>query len=367
MPEVALAAGYQSTRRFNAEIQRAFERTPTELRRRALGRSLRSQSFTNTLDNPYENHLGRGAGPGLRADLELRIPVAPPHDLPALLHFFASRAIAGVELVGTNRYTRSVRLEGHGEPLVLSVAPAPRGDALSVRVSPLPPKLLPRLVAGVRRMFAAHVLPGPVREHLERDPLLRRAFAKHPGLRVPGAWDPFELSVRALLGQQISVRAAQTLAGRLVAALGEPLPAPLLRAEGPTHLFPAPEAIAEAGAARLSKLGVMPARARVLERLARAVAEKTLDFEALRALPLEEACAAIDALPGFGPWSAHYIALRALGEPDAFPLRDLGLLRALQREKPAATFADLEARAERWRPFRATAAIALWLTLSLDG
>jgi AraC family transcriptional regulator of adaptative response / DNA-3-methyladenine glycosylase II len=221
-------------------------------------------------------------------------------------------------------------------------------------------------------MFGLAVHPDRIAEHLRRDPLLARALEAHPGLRVPGAWDPFELSVRALLGQQISVRAAQTLAGRLVLALGEPLdrePETFDREtatggvteQSLTHLFPTPDAIAKAGAPALQKLGLMPARAQALVGLARAVASGALDFSRLRARPLDEALVGLQAISGFGPWSAHYIALRALGEPDAFPERDLGLLRALQREQPDATFADLRERAEAWRPFRATAAIALWL------
>ncbi len=347
MTEVALASGFGSTRRFNAELKRTFQTSPTMLRK-AAPRAVRSDL------------------------LELQIPYAPPLDWAALLAFFRARAIDGVEVVGERSYSRSVRLPGSAGAQVIEVEQAARGHALLVRTMPTAAHSLPALVAGVRRMFGCDVQSLTVTEHLAHDPLLARALAKHPGLRVPGAWNPFELSVRALLGQQISVRAAQTLAGRLVRELGEPIDSSGSAAststtgpsEGPTHLFPAPSAVARTTPAALAELGLMPSRALALHELARAVNEGSLDFERLRLRSLDDASAALESLRGFGPWSAHYIAMRALNEPDAFPLRDLGLLRAIRREKSDATFADLRARAEAWRPFRATAAIALWL---LDG
>jgi AraC family transcriptional regulator of adaptative response / DNA-3-methyladenine glycosylase II len=350
MSEVALAAGYRSTRRFNHEILRAFDRSPTRLRDGA-SRSLAPKTIA-----PGRTHGGS-------ALIELKVPYAPPFDWPALLAFFGARAIEGVEVLDGETYRRSVRVgpPGAAAPIVLEVSHLPALNSLRGRFDVVPAQAILELVAGVKRMFGCAVQPHVVEEHLSRDRLLQRGLALHPGLRVPGAWDPFELSVRALLGQQISVRAAQTLAGRLVRAFGEPLPKALLRAAGPTHLFPTPHAIAKAGAARLAKQGVMPARAIALQKLGEAVASGALDFTKLRTLPAGEAVDAIDELPGFGPWSAHYIAMRALGEPDAFPLRDLGLLRGLRREQPDATFNDLRDRAETWRPFRATAAIALWL------
>jgi len=356
MTEVALASGFRSTRRFNAEIRRAFQAPPRELRAAPRGSMARQYL-------PESAIISRKAAPGAdaRDRIELRIPYAPPLDWPALLSFFGARAIAGVEQVEGLGYRRSVRVAGSGTPLLLEVAPVAGAHALRVSLGAAPAQALPALVAGVKRMFGCAVQPHAVAAHLGRDPLLARALALHPGLRVPGAWDPFELAVRALLGQQISVRAAQTLAGRLVQALGEALPRELASEGGLTHLFPTPQTIAEAGSSFLQSLGLMPARAVALHGLAQRVASGALDFAALRARPLEEAGAALESLPGFGAWSAHYIALRALGEPDAFPLRDLGLLRSLRREQPGATFSDLRARAESWRPFRATAAIALWL------
>lgn len=354
MSEVALAAGYRSTRRFNHEILRAFDRSPTRLRDGAL-KSLA----------PKSSAAGR---PHIRsAQIELKIPYAPPFDWPALLSFFGAGAIEGVEVLEGKTYRRSVRVgpAGAATPIVLEVSHLPELNSLRVRFDVVPAQAILQLVAGVKRMFGCAVQPHVVEEHLSRDPLLKKALAVHPGLRVPGAWDPFELSVRALLGQQISVRAAQTLAGRLVRAFGEPLPEKLLHeapaANFPTHLFPTPQAIVKAGAERLTKQGMMPARATALQKLAEVVTSGALDFAELRTLTADEAVDAIEELPGFGPWSAGYIAMRALGKPDAFPLRDLGLLRGLRSAQPGATFNDFRDRAERWRPFRATAAIALWL------
>ena len=170
---------------------------------------------------------------------------------------------------------------------------------------------------------------------------------------MPGAWDPFELGVRALLGQQVSVGAGRTLAGRLVRLCGTPLPG------GPrgslTHLFPAPATVAGADVARV---GLTRARAAALRGFATAVARGELELTA--AVDLDDLVARLTPLPGIGEWTAHYVAMRALGDPDAFPAGDLGLRRALARGGRPATPREVAARAERWRPWRAYAAIALW-------
>lgn len=193
---------------------------------------------------------------------------------------------------------------------------------------------------------------------LAADPLLAPLVARRPGLRVPGVWDPFEVAVRAVLGQQISVAGARTLAGRLVALCGRPLPKRLAR-PGLTHVFPSPAAVADADVARV---GLPRARAAALRAFARAVADGSFVLGAPKGLQdFEER---LTALPGFGPWTAHVVALRALGEGDAFPDGDLGLVRAMERA--GVKRGRIAARAERWRPYRAYATLHLWASLA-DG
>jgi AraC family transcriptional regulator of adaptative response / DNA-3-methyladenine glycosylase II len=294
------------------------------------------------------------------------VPFAPPLDLTALLGFFAARAIPGVESVTAGRYLRTVRLPGVADPALLLVERAPRASALLVRCEPLPARSRAFVVDSATRLFRAVADPAAEARLLARDPLLAPVLARHAGLRVPGAWDPFEVAVRAVLGQQVSVAGAATLARRLAERFGEPLPARLAaRAAESGHallrLFPTAHALAAAGPDAVRAIGLPGARARSLHGLAQAVAEGRLDFAKLSKLPLEDAVAALDALPGIGPWTAHYLALRALPHPDAFPEGDLVLLKALRRAHPEATMASLKQRAEQWRPHRALATIALWL------
>ena len=198
-------------------------------------------------------------------------------------------------------------------------------------------------------MFDLDADPAAIASHLRRDPALARVVPR-TGVRMPGAWDPFEASVRALLGQQISVAAARTLAGRLVRLCGAPL-----ADTSATHLFPTPEEVA---AADLERIGLPRARAASLRALAESVAGGQVDFE--RTADLDTLIARLTALPGIGPWTAHYIAMRALGEPDAFPAGDLGVRKALARGGRLPSEREAVARAERWRPWRAYAVIALW-------
>jgi AraC family transcriptional regulator of adaptative response / DNA-3-methyladenine glycosylase II len=216
---------------------------------------------------------------------------------------------------------------------------------------------LPVIIARIRALFDLAADPQAIGADLSRDPALAPLVAARPGLRVPGAWDGLELAVRALLGQQITVRAATALAGKLVAAHGEPLTPGLAgRIEGLTHVFPGARALA---AADLGVLGMPRARAAALSAVAAAVIADPLLFSPRRTL--DEVVARLKALPGIGEWTAQYIAMRQLREPDAFPHGDLGLMRALtdaagRRPTPA----ELLARAEAWRPWRAYAALHLW-------
>jgi AraC family transcriptional regulator of adaptative response / DNA-3-methyladenine glycosylase II len=286
----------------------------------------------------------------------LRLAFAPPMDWASLLGFLGARAIPGVEAVDRARYRRAFRAGG-GEG-VLAAAPAPDGAAVDVEVALTKASALGEVERRVRRLLDLDADPGAVAARLGKDPLLRPRVAAHPGLRVPGAWEPFELAVRAVLGQQISVAAARTLAGRIAAAHGAPVRA---LPGGPDRVFPGAEDLARAGAEALLRVGLTRARAACLAGLARAVADDPALLAPLAAEgDLARAVARLDALPGIGPWTAHYVAMRALGARDAFPEGDLGLVRALSRGGRAPSPAALARRAERWRPFRAYAALHLW-------
>src|SRR5438445_281284 len=216
--------------------------------------------------------------------------------------------------------------------------------------------LAARIAERARRRFDLDADPVLIANHLARSPKLRPLVARRPGLRVPGAWDAFELAVRAVLGQQVTVRGATTLAGRLVRAFGTPLDQ---AGDGLTHLFPRPEALADTD---LASIGLPRSRAATIRGLARAVARGEIALDAARGL--EDAVARLAAVPGIGAWTAHYIAMRALGEPDAFPAADLGLRRALGNGAGPLAPARVAERAEAWRPWRAYAAMHLWAGLA---
>jgi AraC family transcriptional regulator of adaptative response / DNA-3-methyladenine glycosylase II len=269
-----------------------------------------------------------------------------------MLSFLSARAIPGVELVSGDSYTRSIAFGRHSG--VITVAPG-GGHRVDVTVRFPDMSVLPSIIARVRRVFDLAADPDQIGAHLAQDPALAPLVAARPGLRVPGAWDGFELAMRAICGQQITVPAATKLLGRIVQSHGAPLAA-LVRDEGLSHVFPSPGAIAAADPAGFAMPG---ARARALIALAEAILRDPLIFS--RGASLEEAIAKLRALPGIGEWTAQYIAMRELREPDAFPAADIGLLRAMvdaQGRRPAPD--ELLARAEGWRPWRAYAALHLW-------
>jgi AraC family transcriptional regulator of adaptative response / DNA-3-methyladenine glycosylase II len=332
--EIAFAAGFSSIRRFNDAVRSTWERSPRDLRR-----------------------AGAAAGAGSRsAPLELRLPFRPPYDWDALAGFFALRAIPGVEVASAERYVRSFRLEGASG--TLDVTPRPGGTHLVARLYLDAPAALIRIHERLRRQFDLGADPLTIAEQLGRDPVLAPLVDSRPGLRVPGAWDGFEVAVRAILGQQVSVRGAATLAGRLVEAYGDPLPEAARHPDGagmPGRLFPRPEALLDLDAARI---GLPRARAAAVATLARAVRDGRVDLEGSR--DLESTVAQLRALPGIGEWTAQSVAMRALQEPDAFPHGDLGLRRALGRRGALASAAEVYGRGEAWRPWRAYAAVHLW-------
>jgi len=336
MTQVAIAAGFGSLRRFNAAFLATYDRPPSALRR-----------------------LRHAPLPGGPEGLSLRLALRPPYDLDGVLRFLGARALPGVERVDENGYARTLALES-GPAVVRVGRPAStRGrsgrdsgamTALELRVSGAPPAALMRISADARRMFDLAADPAEVAAGFGAEPLLGPLVRRRPGLRIAGAWDPFETAVRAVLGQQVSVEAGRTLAARAVERAGARLPAPM---EGLTHLFPAPQALA---AADLAGLGLTSARAASVTALARAVTEGRLDLRGAA----EDVIAGLRALPGFGDWTAQYVALRALGEPDAFPSGDL----VLRRMGGDLTARALEARAETWRPWRGYAVFHLWAEAS---
>jgi AraC family transcriptional regulator of adaptative response / DNA-3-methyladenine glycosylase II len=283
----------------------------------------------------------------------LRLAYRPPYDWDAILAFLRARVIPGVETVSDGRYARTIAVGGTCGVVMVAAGSADRLEA-TVHVRNL--ASLPAIIARIRRVFDLAADPAAIGAHLGLDPKLAPLIAMRPGLRVPGAWDGFELAVRAILGQQITVSAAAGLAGRLVAAYGEPLPDATWNACGLTHLFPSPARLATAD---LSVLGMPGSRRSALSSLAAAVVAEPAIFGPRGSL--EEAIERLRSLPGVGEWTAQYIAMRELREPDAFPAADIGLLRAMSDAAGARpTPVALLARAEAWRPWRAYAAAHLW-------
>jgi len=279
-----------------------------------------------------------------------RLPYRAPFAWAPMREFFAARAIDGVETVGGETYRR---LQRCGERAVaLEVGHDAAAGALWVTLDTAETGLTADCLAAVERVFDLATDPAPIETALRRDPLLARCVAACPGLRPPGAWDGFELAIRAVLGQQITVTAARRLAARLVALCGRRVAATDC---GLTHLFPTPADLARAD---LSALGMPNSRRRTLQAVAQAVlAEPDLLRCTAR---LDESLARWQAIPGVGDWTAHYIALRAFRAPDAFPASDLGLLRAAADGGARPTPQALRVRAEAWRPWRAYAAQHLW-------
>jgi AraC family transcriptional regulator of adaptative response / DNA-3-methyladenine glycosylase II len=271
-----------------------------------------------------------------------------------MIAFLATRAIPGVETVDGQTYRR--RIEIGGSPAVLEVQRPPREDGVCVRLLSAAAVDVPRITARARALFDLDCDPGTIARRFSRDPRLASRVRRNPGLRVPGAWDPFEMSVRAILGQQVSVRGASTLAGRLVQSFGEPAHVELA---GLTHTFPTPARLASAD---LRGIGLPSARAAALRQFALAIAEGKLVLDDRR--ELDATIAALTELPGIGPWTAHYIAMRALRQSDAFPAGDLGVRKALARNGAYPTSREVERMAERWRPYRAYAVMYLWKSLA---
>ena len=326
---IAFTAGFASIRQFNETMQAAFGCTPSTFRRRI----------------PSEN---RGEG-----KLTLRLLYRPPFDATSLLTYLKHRALFGVEEVSEECYRRTVVLP-HSRGII-ELKPCEKTNAvlLSVQLDTLSD--LSMLVQRCRNLFDLDAVPTAIAEVLEADLMLAPLVSAHPGLRVPGAVSGFELAVRAILGQQVSVTGARTLAGRLVTALGEPLEQPLGVL---THFFPAPQVVAQAD---MQGIGLTRSRVIALQTLAHAVAEDGLILD--QSANREQTVVRLQQIPGVGEWTASYIAMRTLGDPDAFPVTDLGLRRAFEHLGLPANAKNIKGRAEAWRPWRAYAAHHLWASL----
>jgi AraC family transcriptional regulator of adaptative response / DNA-3-methyladenine glycosylase II len=324
MGQVAMASGFGCVRRFNASIFRTYGRTPTQIRRLA-----------RVTDVQPEN------------EYTFRLRFRPPYNWTGMLEFLAARCTPGVELVHKNCYRRSISLQGkHGW---FEVSFDEQNHNLVARVHFGDSRLLFAISERVRQMFDLNADCDVIASTLAGDSALARLVKARAGLRLPGCWDPFELTVRAILGQQITVKGATTLAGRIAKAFGEPLAA----CEGLTHLFPTPDVLAKAN---LVTVGLTKARAETIRALAKAVLQGGIRFDGV--IDSETFISRLTQISGIGRWTAQYIAMRALGDPDAFPSGDIALMRSLG----VATGRDLELRAEAWRPWRAYAAIYLWST-----
>lgn len=333
--EVAMAAGFGSLRRFNDLFRAHYKLAPTALRKQSSG------------------------GKKQKGGIQLSLGYRPPYLWEDMLRFLALRAIPGVEAVTGGEYLRTVHCITGGKKHAYGwakIGHLPDNNALSVTISESLLPALPQVLARIRHLFDLRCSPDVVYQALSSMNSIRPGLCVL-GARLPGCMDPFEMSVRAVLGQQITVKAARTLAGRLAEAHGVPVHTGL---EGLTRAFPSPEAIlALPGsiADHLGPLGITGTRARTIEALARAFVEGSVDFE-LCADP-EKETGKLMTLPGIGPWTAQYIAMRAMGWPDAFLQTDYGVKKALA----SYTAQEIMTMAEGWRPWRSYATVNLWNSL----
>src|SRR5277367_1755292 len=323
--DIAFASGFGSVRRFNALFKSRYGLSPRAVRGKSID--------TDTLS----------------VQLEFRPPLA----WNSLLAYLKLRAIPGVEMADATHYRRTVAIDDARGWIGVSMHKS--GSALNLEISPALTPVIGAVIARVKQLFDLGAVPDAVSALLRRDPMLADAVRRIPGLRVAGAFDGFELAVRTILGQQVSVKGASTIAGRWAREFGQVLVTPYPELD---RLSPSADRMSVAGAGDIAALGMVGGRARSLVELAKAVNERrvVLSFAA----NVEEQIDRLMSLPGIGPWTANYIAMRALHWPDAFPSGDLMLMRAAQASQK-----QLQARAEAWRPWRAYAAHYLWQSLGV--
>ena len=339
MAHVATAAGYGSIRRFNDTFTKTYGRSPRELRR-------------------HNDESVDGDAP-----LTVRLSYSKPFSWASMLDFLEARATPGVETVADSAYFRSVIVAG--DTGVIECRHDDARQSITLALHGVATEHLFKVVQQVREMFDVDAPVARIADVLGRDNFLAPLLQRYPGTRVPGAWDGFELAVRAILGQQVSVKAATTLAGRLAKRYGQPIERPrslaaLAGSDGPTHLFPEAERLVRA---RFNNMGLVTSRIETIRAVSRAVVNGEIGFES--AQDPVEFCRHLVSIRGIGEWTAEYIAMCGLKNPDAFPASDLGLLKAVGNEVTRPS--DLKLCAEAWRPWRAYAALLLWSSLPGSG
>jgi AraC family transcriptional regulator of adaptative response / DNA-3-methyladenine glycosylase II len=332
--EIAFASGFSSLRRFNDAFVSHYRMPPTRLRREAL----RDGAVIDAADTAT-----------------LQLGYRPPYDWEGTLNFLKARAIREVEFVDVDeeRYLRTVRLGNHSGWIKVSHAAGKQALLVEFTYSLTP--VLPALLGRLRHLFDLGARPDLIAEHLKKDPLLRKSVAKHPGLRVPGAFDGFEMAVRAILGQQITVKAATTIACRFAEAFGEKIETPFQEL---SRFSPLASKVAAATEDDVAKLGIVSARAASIIAMARAFDSGGLSLEP--GADPEAAIGQLTALPGIGQWTGHYIAMRALRWPDAFPKEDIAVRNALGKVSAK----QAEETSQAWRPWRSYAVLHLWRSLA---
>jgi AraC family transcriptional regulator of adaptative response / DNA-3-methyladenine glycosylase II len=322
MNRIADASGFGSVRRFNAGIRKFYHRTPTQIRHLARQKEIQ----------PTNQYV-------------FRLNFRPPYDWLGVLDFLTLRCTPGVEAVEAGHYRRTISV---GEECgYFEVSLDEDRHVLVSRIEFADPRWLFMIVERIRAMFDLNADWLSISETLQCDPILAEKLQTHPGRRIVGCWDAFELAIRAILGQQVSVKTATALSGRIANRFGKLVRGP----DGLTRIFPKPAALADA---KLGSVGLTATRAQTIRSLARAVCDGKISFTGL--IDPEELVDQLCEIHGIGKWTAQYVCMRAIGQPDSFPSTDLGLLRALSLSSTK----ELERRAERWRPWRAYAAMYLW-------
>jgi AraC family transcriptional regulator of adaptative response / DNA-3-methyladenine glycosylase II len=326
--EVAFASGFSSLRRFNDAFSSQYRMPPTRLRQVAA---------------EHEATIGS-------ADTsKLQLSYRPPYDWQGMLEFLSARTMKDVEFVTGESYERTVRLGRHKG--WIRVTHAPEKSALMVEFTHSLTPVLPALLGRLRHLFDLTARPDLIAAHLLQDKMLKRGVIKNPGLRVPGAFDGFEMTLRAILGQQITVKAATTIAGRVAEALGEKMQTPFPEL---SRLSPLAKSVAKASVDEVASLGIVGARAKCIIALAQAFHSGSLTLDA-GAEP-EVTVQKLVAMPGIGPWTAQYIAMRALHWPDAFPKEDI----AVRNNLGGVGTKEAEVMSQPWRPWRSYAVMHVW-------